>query len=114
MPFIYRQTGRKARCSTKAYSYYRAFETALHNAVFSTALSPTENTTTDPATMGRKSQRIATGACKDTQDISTMLQHTVVPKMAATPDPDTSSTCSELAIGDTLDQLPPQGHQPQN
>ncbi|CAH2251022.1 Hypothetical predicted protein [Pelobates cultripes] len=111
MPFVYRQTGRKTRCTTEAYSDYRALETALHNAVFSTALPPTEHTATNPANMGRKSQRIATGACKDTQDISTMLQCTAVPKMAATTDLDTSSTCSELVMGDTLDHLPSQGAQ---
>ncbi|CAH2254560.1 Hypothetical predicted protein, partial [Pelobates cultripes] len=103
MPFLYRQTGRKVRRTSKAYPDYRAFETALHNAVFSTAIPPTEHTDTDPINMGRKSQRIATGACKDTQDISTMLQRTAAPKMAATPDPDTGSTCSELALGDTLE-----------
>ncbi|CAH2293926.1 Hypothetical predicted protein, partial [Pelobates cultripes] len=53
-------TGRKVRRTSKDYPDYRAFETALHNAVFSTAIPPTEHTDTDPINMGRKSQRIAT------------------------------------------------------
>ncbi|CAH2252254.1 Hypothetical predicted protein [Pelobates cultripes] len=55
MPFVYRQTGRKTRRTNKAYSDYRAFEMSLHNAVHSIALPSTENTTTDPENMGRKS-----------------------------------------------------------
>ncbi|CAH2301406.1 Hypothetical predicted protein [Pelobates cultripes] len=107
MPFVYHQKGRKARHTNKAYTDYKAFETAL----YSTALPPTENTTTDLANMGRKFQRIATGVCRHTQDVSAVLQHTAAPKMAATPYPDTSSTCSEAAMEDNLHQQPSQDTQ---
>ncbi|CAH2301458.1 Hypothetical predicted protein [Pelobates cultripes] len=64
----------------------------------------TENWTSEPsADMGRKSQRIATGACEGAGDIGAMLQRPAAPKMAAMPDPDTGSICSEQALGDTTD-----------
>ncbi|CAH2219172.1 Hypothetical predicted protein [Pelobates cultripes] len=107
MPFTFQQTGRKVSHKAKAYPDYRALEMALYSAALSITAQPAENKHTDPDTMGRKSQRTAAGACKYTHDISAMLQRPAGPKMAATPDPETNSTNSDHAAGDTLDLRPP-------
>ncbi|CAH2274506.1 Hypothetical predicted protein [Pelobates cultripes] len=98
---------RKARRRTGAFSAHAACWTILPAPVLLTALinpSPTASgRPVPPAEMGLKSQRVLAGACTDTRDIGAMLQRQSSHKMAAVPDQDTNSTCSEKVPEESTD-----------
>ncbi|CAH2306047.1 Hypothetical predicted protein, partial [Pelobates cultripes] len=71
------------------------------------ATPPMESGTTDPANMGRRSQRAATGGGTNAKDISSMPQRPAEPKMAAISEQDTSSAGLEQPSGVLTD---PQSH----
>ncbi|CAH2246063.1 Hypothetical predicted protein [Pelobates cultripes] len=106
MPFIFPQTGRKTQRKSGAYHELRGIRTMLQ------IPEPTETPTyspwfqytqpqQNPDTMGRRSQK--PGACKDTQDISAMLQRPAAAKLAAEPECTDGSDCSEGPPGEQLE-----------
>ncbi|CAH2328573.1 Hypothetical predicted protein [Pelobates cultripes] len=87
MPFIFPQTSRKTRRRYGAFPEFRAARTTLEIPertevpTYSPSLQSTQPLQ-DTDSMGRRSQKPQSSACKDTQDIGAMLQRPAAAKMA--------------------------------